>query len=283
MEQFNINNWKHPKTIVTPQIEEDIKKYLSPETLNLYNKCDDMEIRERIKRTVEMLDLVDHLDVIGKELAKLDKPSIRTKDGLIYKDSHIILWEHDFSGIPYDISALRMYLLLSVIDACSDAHKNEYIKCSDHIINKKNDYRSPEDVIREIELYEEEYGLSVNFRKVFMSDISNSLREKIADAIFVFSTKSPKEMSFDEMNNKYIKWTKKRTTDRLKKIATTLYELRSKYTHVNVRAFLPTESKTSDTIDSKWKLLIKKEYDLDILLKEVIIEQANRILREKKE
>lgn len=280
MEQFNINNWKHPKTIETPQIEEDIKKYLSPEILDLYNNCNDTEIQNRVKRTAEMLDLVEHLDVIGKELAKLDKSSIRTKDGLFYKDSHIILWEHDFSGIPYDISALRMYLLLSVIDACSDAHKNEYIKCSDYI-NKRNDYETPEDVISEIKKYDEKYGLSVNFRKVFMSDISNSLREKIADAIFVISTRKTKEMSFDVIKNKYIEWTKKSTADRLKKIATTLYELRSKYTHVNVRAFLPTESKTANIIKSEWKLLIKKEYNLDILLKEVIVEQSNRILQER--
>ena len=282
MEQFDINNWKHPKTIETPQIEEDIKKYLSQETLDLFNKCDDIEILNRVKRTAEMLDLVEHLDVIEKELAKHDKPTFRKINDYRYKDSNIILWEHDFSGMPYDISALRMYLLLSVIDACSDAHKFKYIKCSDYI-NKKDDYKTPEDVIREIVFYEEKYGLSVNFRKVFMYDISNKLQEKIADAIFVISTSKSKELSFDDVKNKYLEWAKRTTTDKLKKIANTLYDLRSKYTHVNVRAFLPTESKTADIIKSEWKLLIKKEYTLDTLLKEVIIEQSNRILLDGKE
>lgn len=280
MEQFDIVNWKHPKTIETPQIEEDIKKYLSLEILDLYNKCDKKEIKKRIIRTVEMLDLIEHLKVIGSKLAKLDKPITRMEGQYCYKVSNILLWNHEFSGMPYDISALRMYLLLSVIDACSDAHKYKYIKCSDYI-NKKNDYQTPEDVIRKIKLYEEVYGLSVNFRKIFMDDISNSLQEKIADAIFVISTKKSKEMSFDDIKNKHIEWTKKSTADRLKKIATTLYDLRSKYTHENIRAFLPTESKTADKIDSKWKILIRKEYNLDILLIEVIKEQVNRILQEK--
>lgn len=281
MEQFDINNWKHPKTIETPQIEEDIKKYLSQESLDLYNKCNDMEILNRVNRTAEMLDLVEHLDVIEKELAKHDKPTLRKKNGYCYKDSNIFLWEHDFSGMPYDISALRMYLLLSVIDACSDAHMYKYIKCSDFI--KKNDYKTPEDVIREIELYEEKYGLSVNFRKVFMYDISNKLQEKIAEAIFVISTSKSKEMSFDDVKKKYLEWTKKTTTDKLKIIANTLYDLRSKYTHDNIRSFLPTESKTAYRINPKWKILIRKENNLDILLKEVIIEQANRVLQERTE
>ena len=53
--------WKVPRQIVTPDLEEDIKRLLSPEILWLFKLCEDEEKKVRIQRITEMLDFLDHL------------------------------------------------------------------------------------------------------------------------------------------------------------------------------------------------------------------------------
>ena len=106
-----------------------------------------------------------------------------------------------------------------------------------------------------------------------------------------------------DIDDLYCKWLQKDINERIKKIATVIYSVRSKYSHENIRAFIPSrlwnpdennESKNVDSVLKKYKIenvskekTIKRAYistiqtDVLLLLKKVIEECCTKMLSNK--
>ena len=122
--------WKIPPRVKTPDIDDDIRSLLSEDILKKYKtyRGTDNDETERTKkkicRIVEMLDLCNHLDHFKKFLSTKNIPKI---EGEWLRDN-INFEGHDYSGCPYDIEALMLYLYVSIIDACASKSSYKTIK-----------------------------------------------------------------------------------------------------------------------------------------------------------
>ena len=156
---FHKSEWYFPKEVRTPNIEEDIGKYLSSVILSEYISCKKQDVKDKIVRVTEMLEFIDHISSISSELKKLDKPTCEFVDGEWYKVSHITYNSHDYSGFDYDCEALVLYLLLSLIDTCvGQAEYKDYV---DYIESEfKEDNIAKENVVEKLKQHKELYGLS---------------------------------------------------------------------------------------------------------------------------
>lgn len=287
MAGFNESEWNFPKSVSTPDIEEDIEKYLSNDILIKFRSCDEKETRKKVIRVTEMLEFIDHLNSISSHLVSLDKPTYSVVGDRIYKDSHIEFASHDFSGFNYDCEALILYLLLSLIDTCVGQEK--YVDCADFISDKLDDNCNKKDVIELLNQHKEQFGLSKNFKKAFTEYISDNLKNEICSSLFYFSSKKESD-GLEQIEEWHSKWQNKTEMEKLKKIAEKLYEIRSKYTHCNIRSFIPdkdyvlpdTDNNGSFTckidIGNQSGFLCKKKESLVKILKSVILELTEALL-----
>lgn len=74
---------------------------------------------------------------------------------------------------------------------------------------------------------------------------------------------------------------KKDVRDRIKKIASCLYSIRSSYTHSNIRSFIPSNCWEGETLNHNTKYLIQNDKDLMEMLESVIIELCKELLSSK--
>lgn len=271
------NEWIIPKKVFTPNIEEDIKNLLSEKVLQKYLSFGEAEHekRQKIIRITEMLDLCDHLSHLKKYLSSINEPEIR---GNCIND-HILFEKHDYSGCPYDLEALIFYLYVSIIDAC--AMKGAFITIYDFLKEEiKEDVLKDEGkdyILTLCEKHDEMYGLSKNFKGVFFN-ISDELKDEFTENIMVLKNrKTPYKI--DEVNTKYEEWIGKNRDERIKKIADMIYSLRCKYSHENIRAFIPSVYwEPIPPFDSiTCNCIAKKNTDLFFLLKKVIIECCEKM------
>lgn len=65
---------------------------------------------------------------------------------------------------------------------------------------------------------------------------------------------------------------KKELNLKMTRIASGLYNIRSSYTHSNIRNFIPSRKWDGDTLDSNVRYLLQEDTDLLGLLKSVILE-----------
>lgn len=234
-----------------------------------------------------MLDFVRHIDAFTKILLENETKTEEEHEGKKCIKSNISFHAHDYSGFQFDAEAFKYYTYLSIIDACS-SQVNEYKNISEYIkesLHGKTDIKidSIEHVISE---YEKTYGLSKNFRNVFCKLISEETREFIANNLVVIK-KRKTEYSKDELRNKIEEWMSKKSDDRCDEIAKTLYDIRSSYTHNNIRNFLPQPTpkdyigeKIDPTLFDNNKILIcKKGNKLTDILMRIIKERALQILQ----
>lgn len=276
MSSFNQSDWSFPKKVQTPNIKEDIKTYLSDDILSKFNACTNQEVKDKIVRVTEMLEFIGHLNAISGFLHSKDKKEVKCVGNNIYVISHIEFESHDYSGFDYDCEALTIYLLLSLIDTCVGQEK--YVTTKDYIAKElKENNNNKDEVIDLLEQYNDKYGLSKNFKKAFTDYISPSLKKEICSSLFYFDP--PKEENIlAKIEERYSKWGKMNDEEKLKKIAAGLYSIRSKYTHSNIRCFIPDKDNNQICAGDKECFFCKKGTNFDAILKKVIIDLINSLI-----
>ena len=233
--------WLVPKIVSTPNIDDDIKKLLSNDILNKFNSFQgDENVKKKIIRITEMLDLCNHLTNFMKYLYSIDKPTCSEAQ----VRSNIKFANYDFSGCQYDLEALILYSYLSIIDTCTSTVKRPdilpYIK--DKRKDKLSDTISMTELEQICQKYSNDYSLSKNFIKVFTDTISDNLKEELAQNVLVLlnAENKIKELSYIEVENKYHNWLNKSIQKRIKQIGNAFYRIRCQYTHENIRNFIPS-------------------------------------------
>ena len=273
--------WKIPKQITTPNFEDDIERLLSTEILRLFKLCDDKEKKMRLHRIVEMLDFADHLMNFSEYLKSINKPTIRIENGTCEVKDNIRFNEHDYSGCEFDIEAFVYYTYVSVIDT-SMAKSTTYVSPKSFFMKNIHEGNiTKAKVLTLCDEYNKTHGLSRNFKEVFTTRISNELQEKFANGIMVLSDERKTDYTKAEIDKCWAEWQKKDVKDRMKKIASCLYSIRSSYTHSNIRSFIPSLCWDRDTLSHNTKYLIQNDMDLLEMLKSVILELCKELLSSK--
>ena len=213
---FNKDHWKVPKVVETQNIEEDIEAFLGRDVFDKWKtlRVGD-ELREKIIVITERLEFIGHLRKIA-EIAKENTTEIGTiaKDGVNIIPDKCNLFGHNFDGLRFDIEALNFYL---------------YLTCIDTIQNKGKWHTR-------------------TFKKAFTSDIEADLKTKISEVFVVIKIgNGEKTMSLtdkkqlEKLNEMLEDWKAKKEAKRLREIADTLYDIRSRFTHDNIRSFCPID------------------------------------------
>lgn len=270
--------WKVPKQVVTPNLEKDVKNLLSTEILQLFKQCTDDDKKAHIRRITEMLDFSDHLLNFRKYLININKPTIRVENNKAFREDHIQFKGHDYSGCEFDIEALVFYMYVSIIDT-SMAKSSSYVSIKKFLEKEISEKTVAKDKILALcDKYDAAYGLSKNFKEVFVSRISHELQEKFANGILVLSDNRKTDYTKAEIDKRWGEWQKKDLSIRMKKIASCLYSIRSSYTHSNVRNFIPSNDWNEATLNKNTKYLLQKDVDLLESLKSVILELCTELL-----
>lgn len=273
-------NWIKPSVVSTPNIEDDIRNLLSEDILSLYQECPDADKRKRIVRITEMLDYANHLSAFSSFLCRINEPTSRIVGNIQYIDDHIEFEGHDYSGCEFDIEAMVYYLYVSIIDTCM-AKSDTFYPVKSFLDNKiKGDTVSKSELLTLCDEYMELYGLSKNFQEVFMSRISDGLKSQFVDNILILGGRK-NDYTRDEIEQKWQVWQQADINVRLKKIASTLYSIRSQYTHSNIRSFVPKREWDSDSLHHATIYLVKEGCDVLKLLKAVIDELCIQLLQNK--
>lgn len=266
---FKQQDWNGPNKIVTPNIEEDIEKFLGEKIIEAYKKCANQEYKEKIQFITERLEFIEGMKIFANYIRKTSRHQIKKIDHGITDTFKNNFLNYDFAGFDYDIEALNYYLYLSCIDAIQS--QPNFIKTFDWI--KENAIRfenkSESELVSILEEadkeYSETYGVNKNFKKAFTDDITESLKEELCESLMVVKIKNAK-ITDDSVDA----WKNRDLDAKLSKIATTLYNQRSKYTHENIRSFLPSSSLTTMPKNEGEYLLCKKDKQIDSLLLKVI-------------
>lgn len=273
-------NWIKPSVVSTPNIEDDIRNLLSEDILSMYQECPDADKRKRIVRITEMLDYANHLSAFSSFLCRINEPTSRIVGNIQYIDDHIEFEGHDYSGCEFDIEAMVYYLYVSIIDTCM-AKSDTFYPVKSFLDNKiKGDTVSKSELLTLCDEYMELYGLSKNFQEVFMSRISDDLKSQFVDNILILGGRK-NDYTRDEIEQKWQVWQQADINVRLKKIASTLYSIRSQYTHSNIRSFVPKREWDSDSLHHATTYLVKEGCDVLKLLKAVIDELCIQLLQNK--
>ena len=273
-------NWIKPSVVSTPNIEDDIRNLLSEDILSMYQECPDADKRKRIVRITEMLDYANHLSAFSSFLCRINEPTSRIVGNIQYIDDHIEFEGHDYSGCEFDIEAMVYFLYVSIIDTCM-AKSDTFYPVKSFLDNKiKGDTVSKSELLTLCDEYMELYGLSKNFQEVFMSRISDGLKSQFVDNILILGGRK-NDYTRDEIEQKWQVWQQADINVRLKKIASTLYSIRSQYTHSNIRSFVPKREWDSDSLHHATIYLVKEGCDVLKLLKAVIDELCIQLLQNK--
>jgi len=276
--KFQPFNWYGPKKVQTPNIEDDIRKYLGENLLEKWTITTDNELKQKIIIVVERLDFISHLKSIAMIVREKSKRTPKIIADNIFQVSFECNFRgHNYGGLQFDIEALDYYLHLSCIDAIQSqpSYKSafEWLENSIERYANKTTAELSTLIKQDKSKYSDEYGLNKNFVKAFVEDISEELRIKICEILIVVKAKDGfiTPQSYDT-------WIAKTQSQKLKKIANKLYELRSQYTHTNIRSFLPvTDIETIPDLNGEI-LLCQKCNPMELLLDEIIIDLCIRKL-----
>jgi len=277
--EFRKFDWNGPKKVQTPNIEEDINNFLGSEILEKWKKSINTNLREKIVFVAERLDFISHQKSIAMIVRRKSKQTIKKlENNILQVNYECKIFGHNYGGLQFDIEALDYYLHLSCIDAIqSQPTYNSAFKWLKENIERYTNKTSTEltEIFKQDETsYNDLYGLRKNFIKAFVEDISSVLQDRICDTLIVVKAKKGEvtKESFED-------WNKRTKKEKLKKIADKLYELRSLFTHKNIRSFLPVSTLISiPNLDGEY-LLCKKFNPMDLLLDDIIKELCFNVLQ----
>lgn len=269
--EFKKEDWLIPSMVRTPDIEVDIDKYLGNEILENWRKSKDKDITNSIVFITERLDFICHLNAFRNyAINNSERKILIDGEGVVQLKYKFFMDNHDYSGVQYDIEALVLYLILSCIDAIQS--QPDYLSAFEWLSGKTSRYENqPKDKIKGLLMedkaqYDDLYGLSKNFRKAFTDDISDKLKKQIIENLIVAKFEG------ESVNkNSFLAWNSNDENAKIKKVANYLYNLRSKYTHKNIRNFIPKRPFGVRLLEGEY-LLCKNGFDLDTCLIEILKE-----------
>jgi hypothetical protein len=233
---WNPENWLAPRRVETPDVVADVAKYIDPGFTSDVLGSLSPDCRQKLTVLAERLEFIDHLSRLSEMLqthktVKVTDTPVGT--GAIKRtESYTIIFNgHNFAGFDFDADALIVYLLLTCIDTLKGQTKYEsafeWLKAKASI-GGMTDW----DALREE--YEREYGLSKRFREALMADCCQSIRDKLAENLAVVKLDS--QCVKDESAKA---WDKRTNVQKLDRIVSELYSIRSKFTHTSFRFFSP--------------------------------------------
>lgn len=273
--------WLAPKKISTPNLLDDIEKYLGKSIRDKYETLD-LDLKSKVRVLTERLEFIDHLFVFAEFVKR--NSSIKneiTEDKLIdgkkvkitRQDFEFILYKKDLAGAGFDIEALIFYLLLTCIDTLKG--QPIYVEPFDWLKNEldidNNDIQEHLMVLKE--KYKEEFGLSRRFKEAFTIDIDSEVQDDLINNLISVRIRNSKinQHSLDA-------WNKRDKVEKLNKIANTLYQIRSSYTHTSIRTFLPSQLLETVPDLNGEHLLCNNEIPFVSLMKKVIISLTEKTL-----
>ncbi len=229
-----------PPTIRTPDLLEDIQKFVDPNaSTEMFARLPE-HAKRKVTVVVERMEFIDHLHVVSVNLLKRRRDDVTCRereDGSIVEvvNFHMSLWNHDFAGFDFDVEALSIYLYLTCVDTIQgqEEHVNPF-KWLKRRIGESGDVSvSSLDVLREE--YFNDHGLSKRFVAAFVHDLNGSkIESRLCEELVVAKLRDRRVEP-----TSLAAWEKRTSNDKIKKIARHLYEVRSKFTHSSFRSFVP--------------------------------------------
>lgn len=273
--------WLAPKKISTPNLIEDIEKYLGKSISDKYETLN-QDLKNKITVLTERIEFVDHLFVFGEFVKRNSSIKNQTKvetiiDGknatLIKRDFEFVLYKKDLAGANFDIEALIFYLLITCIDTLKG--QPQYVDPFDWLKNEidisNNDILGQLDSLKE--KYKEDFGLSRRFKEAFTTDIDTEVQNALINNLISVKLNNSK------INQDSLKaWDEKDKEGKLNKIANTLYQIRSSYTHTSIRTFLPSQPLEFVPDLNGEHLLCNSNVRFVDLMKKVIVSLTEKII-----
>lgn len=273
--------WLAPKKISTPNLIDDIEKYLGKSISDKYVTLDS-DLKSKVRVLTERLEFVDHLFVFAefvKRNSSIKNESIEEKTingdkvRIVKRDFEFILYKKDLAGANFDIEALIFYLLVTCVDTLKG--QPTYVDPFDWLKNeldvKNNDIQEHLESLKE--KYKEEFGLSRRFKEAFTIDIDSEVQDDLINNLISVKLKSSK-INQGSLNA----WNERDKAGKLNKIANTLYQIRSSYTHTSIRTFLPSQPlEIVPDLNGEYLLCDSKVRFVN-LMKRVIISLTEKII-----
>ena len=250
---WNPDKWLAPRRVETPDIVADIAQYIVSFTKEDFELLDD-DSKKKASLLAERLEFVEHLSVVSNMMQKhktVTVSDIPLGDGItkrIEKYS-IVIANHDFAGFEFDVDALAIYLLLSCIDTVKG--QSRYTNVFEWL-KKKGFTEYPDDWETLSNEYESNYGLSHRFKEAFTVDCSKKIQSLLVENLAVgkISSQCIKPESAEA-------WNKRTFEEKLQRIASELYSIRSRFTHRSLRYFSPYVA-VSKSLDASETMLLQR-------------------------
>jgi len=278
------DNWLGPPSVSTPDIVEDICKYIDPSmSEERFNKIAKEE-RKKLVVVTERLELIEHFQVISQkvkacqvikrrsyksiEVGKGEKPQVQVSE-----EYDLTVWGHQFAGLDFDLDSLCVYLYSTCVDTIKGPP--EYLDAFDWLAKKEPDTFSGATVAWEDlkDDYRQEYGPSRLFREAFVTDLDADMRNLLVTFLAVVKIKN-QEIRPESRQA----WTQRSDEDKVRKIADQLYSARSTFTHTSLREFSP-EVPVSSIPNRKGTLVRRADGPtLCEILKRVVTELVKSLL-----
>lgn len=238
--------------LVTPDELSDIKKYLFPEVSSSFDDTIFPSLEKPvIKKLIlisERLEFVQNLKTLEDDISNKhsNKTSTKIQNGIkICTETFSCTYlGNDFSGVQFDIDAIRIYLLITCLDTI--AGQSEYIDPFVFILSDMQNDNSNSLTQEKLEslgsLYKESFSLSKNFKKQFINNLHDNLKNKWIENFCVSATvgSCDGKNHIGEFNKEsYASWYDKNTNEKISSIASALYDMRSQFTHTSLRNISP--------------------------------------------
>ena len=251
---WKAEKWLAPSLVETPDVVGDVRKYIDPAfTANAFSEMAP-ENQHKLTVLVERLEFIDRLSVIASVLRRQRTTAVRDtplKGGMAKRTEtySIVVNGHDFAGFDFDTDALVVYLLLTCIDTLKGQAR--YLTAFEWLKDRISPGSTPDlDTLRKE--YENQYGLSKRFKEAFTDDCSEEIKDELVANLAVVKVAS-QEVKKESAQA----WEKRKDEEKLMRIASELYSVRSRFTHTSLRTFSP-EVHVRKSLERKGSVLIQR-------------------------
>jgi Txe/YoeB family toxin of Txe-Axe toxin-antitoxin module len=251
---WNPDNWLVSRRVETPDIVADIAQHIDNSfTRDAFARMESVD-QKKLTVLAERLEFIEHLSAVSQIMQKhksitfeetpLGNGTIRR----IEKYSTIISG-HEFAGFDFDADALIIYLLLTCIDTVKGQpkHTNAFkwlkIRCPTGCVANW-DALSEE--------YERDYGLSRLFKEAFTVDCCKEIQNTLVQnlAVAKIASRCIKNISAEA-------WDKRSAPEKVQRIASEFYSIRSQFTHASFRSFSP-DIPVGRSLDAQGTVLLQR-------------------------
>ena len=236
-----------PRWVSTPNLQEDVDRlFCLKEGEHTDLAAMDPAQKDKVTVLAERLEFVEHLTVIATEFRKRTTRTRRhtrldEKRILVTDTCRLELWGHDFAGADFDLEALILYLLITCIDTIKG--QPLFVSAFDWMLQhhaRRLSNLEPDEVphvLNELSVsYRAEHGLSRRFVEAFAVDLSEDMKERLVRSFAVVKIDGG-QITKESASA----WEQRSTPDKIKKLASTLYTVRSTFTHAAIRSFCPSQ------------------------------------------